>query len=251
MLWLVELRKHLPLFGTVSLVTTSMGAVRALNPDVLTLQVIQALCVLLCWTATTIYSASVVFAFLTLGRDLLLHLSTRSRWQLAGVKLSVLAVLLLVQHALTLVWQVADLSKSAGPHVGAAIGYVVVAKIVSILVFLCSVTLVATLAKKFRGRGGATTFFASGMLVVVAAQAIVLWRIGAPNTHDFFIGVGGDVFTVNLYANILPLTLTGPGDGFLPPITGLSILLNLLVAVTLAGTWAVSAKVRKFDFLPL
>lgn len=251
MLCLVELRKHLPLFGTAYLATSSIGVVVALAPDVLTLEIIQALCVLLCWTATTIYSASVVFAYLTLGRDVLFHLSTRSAWRLAGLKLSVLAVLLLVQHALTVVWQLADLEASAGADSGAAIVYVAVAKVVSVVVFLCSVAFVATAAKTFRGRGGATAFFAIGMLVVVAAQAILLWRIGAPSTHDFFIGVGGDTFTVNLYANILPLTLTGPDDGFLPPITLSSIVLNVVAAVVLAGGWTVLAKVRKFDFLPL
>ncbi len=162
-----------------------------------------------------------------------------------------LVVLLVVQHALTVAWQVSDLTRSAGPDAGAAISYVVIAKSVSIVVFLCSVTFVATAAKTFRGRGGATSSFVIGMLVVVAAQVILLWRIGAPSTHDFFIGVGGDAFTVNLYANILPLTLTGPGDGFLPSITNVSIALNLIAAVLLIIGWMVLAKVRKFDFLPL
>jgi len=59
-------------------------------------------------------------------------------------------------------------------------------------------------------------------------QVILLWRIGAPNTTDFFIGIGGTEYTAHLYAGVLPLTLSGPGGGYLPPsLISVSMLLNV------------------------
>jgi len=251
MLLRIELRKHLPVFVAAYLATAATGTAAALAPDVVTLDVIRALCTLLCWSATTVYSAAVVFSFLVLGRDQLFQISTRSRWQLVGLKLGVLTVLLTVQHLLTVGLQLQDLLEPAGPDAAAVIGYVMLAKVVSLAAFLLSVTFLAILAKVLRGRGVSTSFFAVGLLVVIGVQGILLWRLGAPTTQEFFIGVGGQLFTANLYANILPLTLTGPSGGFLPPISSLSVVLNLIAAVVFAAGWAVLAKVRRFNFLPM
>ncbi|PZE36491.1 hypothetical protein [Curtobacterium sp. MCPF17_031] len=251
MLWRVEFRKHLPVFVAAYLATTVTGVAAVLAPDIVTLDVIRALCTLLCWSATTVYSAVVVFAFLVLGRDQLFQISTRSRWQLVGLKLGVLAVLLTVQHLLTVGLQLQSLLEPAGADAAAVIWYVTLAKVVSIAAFLLSVTFLATLSKVLRGRGVLTSFFAVGLLVIIGVQAVLLWRLGAPTTQEFFIGVGGQLFTVNLYANILPLTLTDPSAGFLPPISGLSVVLNLIAAIVSAAAWAVLAKVRRFDFLPM
>lgn len=251
MLLRVELRKHLPVFVAAYLATTATGIAAAIAPDIVTLDVVRALCTLLCWSATTVYSAAVVFSFVVLGRDQLFQISTRSRWQLVGLKLGVLAALLTVQHLLTLGLQMPDLVEPAGADAPAVIGYVMLAKIVSIAAFLLSVTFLATVSKVLGGRGVSTSFFAVGLVVVIGLQGILLWRLGAPTTQEFFIGVGGQLFTVNLYANILPLTLTGPSGGFLPPISGLSVVLNLIAAVLFGAGWAVLAKVRRFNFLPM
>ncbi|WIJ46546.1 hypothetical protein [Curtobacterium citreum] len=251
MLWLVEFRKHLPVFIAVAVATSAVSIAATAFPKVVALEVVQALCVLLCWSATTCYSAAVVFSFLALGRDQLLQLSTRSRWQLAFLKLCVLTVLLVAQHALTVGLQIRDLTDAAGKTAPAAIVYVLLAKIVSISVFLLGALLLATLSKLLRSRGTATTFFAVGLVGVIVVQALLLWRSGAPDTHDFFIGVGGHPFTVNLYANILPLTLTGPSSGFLPSIAGWSMVLNLTAALLFTAAWAVIARGRKFDFLTM
>ena len=251
MLLRVELRKHLPVFVAAYLATTATGIAAVIAPDIVTLDVVRALCTLLCWSATTGYSAAVVFSFLVLGRDQLFQISTRSRWQLVGLKLGVLTVLLTVQHLLTVGLQLEDLLEPAGADAPAVIGYLLLAKIVSIAAFLLSVAFLATVAKVLRGRGVSTSFFAVGLLVIVGVQGVLLWRLGAPTTQEFFIGVGGQLFTVNLYANILPLTLTGPDDGFLPPISSLSVVLNLIVAVVFGAGWAVLAKVRRFNFLPM
>ena len=160
-------------------------------------------------------------------------------------------MLLIVQHLLAVGLQLQDLLEPAGADAGAVIGYVMLAKVVSIAAFLLSVTFLATVAKVPRGRGVSTSFFAVGLLVVIGVQGVLLWRLGAPTTEEFFIGVGGQLFTVNLYANILPLTLTGPSEGFLPPISGLSVVLNLIAAVVFAAGWGVLAKVRRFNFLPM
>ena len=249
MLLRVELRKHLPVFVAAYLATTAIGTAAALAPDIVTLDVVRALCTLLCWSATTVYSAAVVFSFVVLGRDQLFQISTRSRWQLVGLKLGVLTVLLIVQHLLTVGLQLQDLLEPAGADAAAVIGYLMLAKVVSIAAFLLSVTFLAILTKVLRGRGLSTTVFAVGLLVVIGVQGVLLWRLGAPTTQEFFIGVGGQLFTVNLYANILPLTLTGPNGGFLPPISGLSVVLNLIAAVVFAAGWAVLVKVRRFNFL--
>jgi hypothetical protein len=251
MLWLVEFRKHLPVFVAAYLATASIGVIVVLVPDVVALEVIQALCVLLCWSATTIYSAAAVFSYLVLGRDVLFQLSTRSRWQLASLKVTVLALLLTAQHVLTVGLQISTLADAAGRDAAAVIVYVLSAKIVSISAFLVSAAFLATLSKLLRGRGAATSFFAVGMVALVAAQAVLLWRTGAPNTRDFFIGVGGEPFTVNLYANILPLTLTGPSSGILPPVSGISVMLNLTAAVVFAAGWSILARARRFDFVSM
>ncbi|WIB12310.1 hypothetical protein [Curtobacterium sp. MCPF17_052] len=179
------------MFVAAYLATTVTGVAAVLASNIVTLDVIRALCTLLCWSATTVYSAVVVFAFVVLGRDQLFQISTRSRWQLVGLKLGVLAVLLTVQHLLTVGLQLQSLLEPAGADAAAVIGYVTLAKVVSIAAFLLSVTFLATLSKVLRGRGVSTSFFAVGLLVVIGVQAVLLWRIGAPNTQEFFIGVGG------------------------------------------------------------
>lgn len=251
MLWRTEFRKHLPLFGVAYVVTVATGVAVIVRPGVLAFEVFQALGGMLCWSATVIYSASVVFRYLALGADPLLHLGTISRWRIALMKVAALGALLFFQHLIAVAMLLRTLLDAAGEDRGPVMTYLVVAKALSILTFLAAVGALSTASKVVRGRAGPTTAFALALLAVVVAQGILLWQTGAAGTRDFFIGVGGDFFTVNLYANILPITLTGPEAGFLPPVAWLSASLNLGAAVVFAVLWVAVAKGRRHDFLPL
>jgi hypothetical protein len=251
MLWRAEFRKHLPLFGVAYAVTVATGIAVIVRPDVLAFEVIQALGGMLCWSATVVYSAAVVFRYLALGADPLLHLGTIGRWRIALMKVAVLGALLFSQHLIAVAMLLGTLLDTAGGDVGPVMTYLVVAKALSIVTFLTAVGFLSTASKVMRGRAWTTTTFTLALLAVVVAQGILLWRTGAAATQDFFIGVGGDFFTVNLYANILPITLTGPEAGFLPPVAWLSASLNLGATVVFAVLWAAVATGRRHDFLPL
>lgn len=253
MLWRVELRKHLPVTAAAAVATVATGAAAALAPEVVSVAVLHSLCILLCWSAVVCASAGAVFNFLVLGRDQLLQISTRSRWALAGMKLVVLAGLLVLLHLVTLAVQVPalrDAADAAGTALGGVLAAVVVSKVVSVCAFLLSTAALAVLAKTMPGRATATVFYTVALIVVVVGQAVALWQLGAPTTRSFFIGVGGELTTVNLYANILPLTLTSPAEGIIPPIWGLSVALNLGSAALFGALWAVMARVRRYNFLP-
>jgi len=251
MLWRTELRKHLPIFATVWMATLAAGVAAAIAPHVVVLEVVHALCGMLCWTASSLYAASVLFRFIALGDDLFLQISSVSRWKLALLKVALLGALMVVQHLIAVGTDLGQLRNAAGTSFNAAVLYMLLAKTLSIAAFLALVLLAATSAKTLPGRGASGTFFGLAVVATITAQAILLWRIGAPATQDFFIGVGGEMFTVNLYANLLPLTLTAPDSGFIPPITGTSVALNAAGILVFIGCWAVLIRARRFNFLQL
>ena len=251
MLWRVEYRKHLPYFAMVIAVTAGLGIASAIAPDVEVFSVLLTMSTLVTWTATIVYTSACTLRFLTLGDDLLLHVSSLSPWRLVTVKALVLGSYMAMQCAATVMAQSPHISEVVGPESGRVFTYLVAAKLVSIACFLISVVFAAAVAKTIRQRGPATALFVVALMILVAAQAIVLWHLGAPETQFFFIGVGGDFTTVNLYANVLPLVLTGPGEGFLPPVAGLSMLLNAAVAVAIALVTAGLVRWRRFDHTEL
>lgn len=251
MLWRVEYRNHLPYFSIAIGLTVAAGIATAAAPQVEVFAVVLAMTGLVAWVATTVYVAAAILRFLTLGNDTLLHLSALSPWRLTARKALVLGSYMVVQHITTLLAQAPHISDTVGAESAQVFAYLFMAKVVSIASFLIAVVLVATLAKTMRRRGTATTLFVVGLVVVVTAQAIMLWRLGAPDTQSFFIGVGGDFITANLYANVLPLVLTGPAEGFLPSITGLSVALNAgAIACMLLVTLAL-IRWRRFDHVAL
>ena len=251
MLWRTEVRKHLPVFAAVYSAIVLVGVARWVAPDVLVLEIVQALCGMLCWTGSAVYAATILFRFITLGDDVSLQISSVGRWSSASLKASVLCGLLVLQHLLGVAVTVDQLRNTAAAEFATALVYVVVAKTLSIVSFLTLVLLSATSAKVFSGRGACAAVFVIGLLTAITAQGLTLWRIGAPTTEHFFIGVGGDAFTVNLYANILPLTLTGPAEGFLPIITGTSMVLNLSAVLAFLACWALLIRFRRFNFVAI
>jgi hypothetical protein len=247
MLWRVEYRNHLPYFSIAIGLTVAAGIATAAAPHVQVFPVVLAMTGLVAWVATTVYVAAAILRFLTLGHDTLLHVSALSPWRVTARKALVLGTYMVVQHVATLLALAPHIGDTVGAERTQVLAYLFAAKVVSIATFVIAVILVATTAKTMRGRGPATTVFVVALMLVVGAQAILLWRLGAPGTHSFFIGVGGDFTTVNLYANVLPLILTGPAEGYLPPIAGLSVVLNVgAAACMLLGTLAL-IRWRRFD----
>lgn len=251
MLWRVEYRNHLPYFSIAIGLTVAAGIATAAAPHAEVFAVVLAMTGLVAWVATTVYVAAAILRFLTLGHDTLLHVSALSPWRLTARKALVLGSYMVAQHVATLLAQTPHISDTVGAERTTVFAYLFAAKVVSIAAFLIAVVLVATIAKTMRGRGPATTVFVVSLVVVVAAQAIVLWRLGAPGTKSFFIGVGGDFTTVNLYANVLPLILTGPAEGFLPPIAGFSAVLNAGAAACMLLVTLALIRWRRFDHVAL
>jgi len=251
MLWRTEYRNHLPYFSIVIGLTVAAGIATAAAPHVEVFAVVLAMTGLVAWVATTVYVAAATLRFLTLGGDTLLHVSALSPWRLTARKALVLGSYMVLQHIATLLAQAPHISDTVGAERTQVFAYLFMAKVVSIASFLIAVVLVATLAKTMRRRGPATTLFVVALVVVVTAQAIMLWRLGAPDTQSFFIGVGGEFLTANLYANVLPLILTGPAEGFLPPITGLSVVLNAGAIASMLLMTVALIRWRRFDHVAL
>lgn len=249
-LWLVELRRRLPVALVAILLTAAAGTAAATAPDFTTLGVVRELGVMLCWSATTIWSASVLVRHVTLADDALPELGTRPWWHVAVGKALVLGGLLLAQHVVTTLVELPTLHDAFGPDLAAAVTHTALAKVASLAAWLTVVLLVATLAALVPGRGRAVTVAVAGLTVVVVGQALLLWRTGAPDTDTFVLGVGSETWTVHLYANVLPLVLTAPAQGVVPGVAWLSVGLDGVVAVVAAATWTTVARRRRWDRLP-
>lgn len=251
MLWLIEVRKHAAFFAiTIGLaIVTSVAA--ALFPQQQVLEVIRTLTGMLVWCASAVYVAADLARFLALGNDVLLHCSAFSPLRNACVKATILGIFLVALHAATLGGGAEAIAEAVGSDAPTVFAYYVLAKALSIVTYLATVVLCALVSKVFRTRNLVVTTFTVALVAMVIGQTIALWRLGAPETDFFFIGVGGDFLSVNLYANILPIILTAPSEGFVPPIAGLSIVLNMAVAAaTLLGVLLLS-RFRRFDFVAL
>ena len=251
MLWVVETRKHLPLFATLYVLTAAAGTLRLAFPDTVAFSVIQGLGTLLCWSAAVIYAASVIFRYLAFGRDLFLQIGTVSRWRIVGIKAVVLGACMLVLHLLTVGFQIKTISEAAGPQSTAVLAYLVAAKVLSIAAFLALVVFLSSVVKVLRGRAAMLLAFSILMVGLIVGQTIALWQIGAPHAAEWFIGVQGDFYTVNLYSNILPLILSGPADGFLPPVITTSIVLNAVMLTAYLALWALFARTARVNHLTL
>ena len=251
MLWVVETRKHLPLFATLYVLTAAAGTLRLAFPDTVAFSVIQGLGTLLCWSAAVIYAASVIFRYLAFGRDLFLQIGTVSRWRIVGIKAVVLGACMLVLHLLTVGFQIKTISEAAGPQSTAVLAYLVAAKVLSIAAFLALVVFLSSVVKVLRGRAAMLLAFSILMVGLIIGQTIVLWQIGAPEATEWFIGVQGDFYTVNLYSNILPIILSGPADGLLPPVITTSIFLNAVMLTAYLAFWALFARTARVNHLTL
>lgn len=252
MLWRIEFRKHVFVFLACWLVVAVTGTAALVAPHVVALQAVQAFGTMLAWCAATVYSAGVLLSYFTLGDDLLLHIGSLPRTRVALMKAAVLAVLMYLLHIVTFAFQAHTIADAAGGQIPAVIGYVFAAKALSIAAFLALVVFLSAAVKiPLHGKGSSIGGYTVLAVGIVIAQAILLWRLGAPDTSHFAIGVGGAFFTANLYANILPLTLTGPADGLLPAVTGLSLLLNGAAIVLFAGLWALLVRTRRLNFYTL
>lgn len=252
MLWRIEFRKHIFVFLPCWLVVALTGTAALIAPGAAWLQAVQAFGTMLAWCAAVIYTAGVLLSYFALGGDLLLHIGSLSRTRMMLMKAVVLAVLLYLLHAVTFAFQARTIGEAAGRQSPAVIAYVLGAKALSIAAFLALVMLLSAAVKiPLRGKGSSIAVYAVLAVGLVIVHAILLWRLGAPDTTHFAVGVGGAFFTANLYANILPLTLTGPADGLLPGVTCVSLLLNAAAVILFAGLWTLAARTRRLNFYAL
>lgn len=251
MLWVVEARKNLPLFAALYLATIIAGILRLAFPGAVTFSIIQGLGTLRCWSAAVIYAASIIFRYLAFGRDLLLQIGTVSRWRIVWIKATVLGAYMLGLHLVSLALQIKTISETAGSQSTAVLTYMVLAKLLSITAFLTLVVFLSSLVKLLRGRASMLIAFSILLLGLITCQTIALWQIGAPNASEWFIGVQGDFYTVNLYSNILPIILSGPADGLLPPATTASITINAVLLAAYLAFWALFARTARINFLTL
>jgi len=249
-LWLVELRHLLPVPLVAVALTGAAGAVAALAPDIVALGVVRELAVMLCWSGTAIWAAGVLVRHVTLVDDPLVQLGTRPWWRVAVGKALMIAALLTVQHVVTTIAELQTLHAAFGENLAGAVAHAAIAKVASLAAYLAVVLLVATLATLVLGRMRAVATVAIGVTIVVVGHALLLWRVGAPDTEVFVLGVGSDTWTVHLYANVLPLVLTGPSEGVVPDVAWLSLGLNAAVALTASATWLALARGRRWDRLP-
>lgn len=247
-LWSIETRKHLPFFASVIGAVVAMSIAAVIWPDIEMLDVLRSMCGLLCWTGAVVYVAANIVRFITLGGDLLLHISVLDRWRLLGMKAAVLGAFMLCLHVAAVVGQAHAITEAAKGETAEVFEYLAVAKVVAIATFIITVSMVATLVKATRGRGAAVAAFGLLALAIIALQVIVLWRLGAPDTTSWFIGIGGDMYTVNLYANILPIILSGPELGMLPELAWASIAFNGAFSLVMVASWGLLARFRRFDF---
>lgn len=251
MLWVVETRKNLPLFAALYLVTAIAGTLRLVFPDAVTFGIIQGLGTLLCWSAAVIYAASVIFRYLAFGRDLLLQIGTVSRWRIVWIKATVLGAYMLGLHLVSLAFQLKTISETAGSQGAGVLTYMLLAKILSIAAFLTLVVFLSSLVKLLRSRAAMLIAFSILIVGLIVGQTIALWQIGAPNAAEWFIGVQGDFYTVNLYSNILPVILSSPADGLLPPVTTASIAINAVLLTAYLACWALFARTARINFLTM
>lgn len=251
MIWVVELRKHFFFFAALWLVVAVAGTFAAIFREIDVFSTVQSFATILSWSAAVVYGAVVLLSYISLGNDLLLQIGTISRWRVVVVKAAVLFALAYVLHVVNLGFQLRIIFAAVSDAATSVLVYVLLAKAMSIASFLSLVIAAAVVAKLWRGKTMIVIVFSLLVVSAIVSQVILLWRIGAPNTSHFFVGAGGQFFTVNLYANVLPITLTTPSDGFLPQIWIDSVLLNFASLGICTVTWLLFAKFRRFNFLPL
>lgn len=249
MLWVIEVRKNLPLFAALYIATAITGTLHLAVPDSATFSVIQGLGTLLCWSAAVIYAATVIFRYIALGRDVFLQIGTVSRWRIVWIKAAVLCAYLLALHLLSVAFQVKTIADTAGSDAPGVLAYIAAAKLLSIAAFLTLVVFLSSLVKLFRGRAPMLIAFSILIVALIVGQTLFLWQIGAPDATEWFIGVQGQFYTVNLYSNILPIVLTGPADGLMPSITATSIVINSAALLVYFIGWTVFSRTARVNFL--
>src|SRR4029453_18763924 len=109
-------------------------------------------------------------------------------------------------------FQIKTILDVSGGQSTAVLSYMVLAKVLSVTAFLALVVFLSSLVKLLRSRASMLIAFSILIVGLIIGQTIALWQIGAPNAAEWFIGVQGDFYTVNLYSNILPIILSSPTD---------------------------------------
>lgn len=234
MLWKVEFRKHIGVVGSLGAVVLAAGLARIVWA-VEALKVVYGLSVLVTWTALVCYVAFSLFSYYCLGRDLALHIATRSRRSILVVKAAVLYTLMVAFHFLVTALDLPDLRRAPG-WAWADLAYIVGARAVSLAAFIATVLLFSLMVKGLSRKVPMMVAFATSIVALIVAQGILLWAMRTVPDADWFVGISGVTVEANSYANVLPIVVS-EGGGFVSTVALRSILPNVLVAGLASALW--------------
>lgn len=240
MLLRVELRRIAPLYVTALLAVLVPRLLSAALPDVVAASVVYGLAAMLAWCAVTAYLAHRLFAYYCLGHDLFLHITVLGRRSVLLVKAGALA---LATVGLGVVSVACDASAYGGP--GAAdLGYLLLARTVSVLSFLALALLGTAVVRRAGGRTVMAVGYVAFLVAVAGAVGTACWALAAPEGAGFFVGVSDAYGAAPAYATVVPFFALG-GEGFVTALSAWSTVADAAVgALAMAAWWLLAGRQR-------
>lgn len=247
--WVVEIRKHLRVFGAALTLVAAVVLARAIITTTVT-EVAWVFGVMLTSFAISGYAAADLYRYVALRHDLLLHMSTRPPSTKLLLKICTLgggvyAVFVVSQMS-------ALLAPGVTPSNPAALAYVFGAKLVSLLSFLLLVVAGSAAARRaVRATTAQIALLSVLVAIVVGLQLWLVWSVGGLSGQDWSVGVSNDYLGLPLYANVLPVTTGEAADGHIHSSMTTALVLNLVMVVLAAALGALDIRrPRAFRALP-
>ncbi len=252
--WAVQFRRYAPTFVPAIMLTLVMAFLYGVFKKSQAVEAAFLLELMFAWTGLLVYGGIQLYSFFYAGRNVLLQLSSRSRYytlvQLSVVFMSYLVVMYLV----ALPFELSRLASSQRVQLPLVVGYLLLAKVAGLAAFFALVSLLLVLTKAIRWAGVAiATAVGLYAALTFGLSALALDLMGLGQHHLIWtIGINTDAgVAVNAYVNALPILISG--DGLARLDQGLFMLplgMNLAAtAICLVGGFSAARKMR-VNFAP-
>ena len=246
MLLELELRKSLPVFVVAVL---AMGVPRLLFAvtEQEALSVVYVLTSLIAWAMVVAYICYRLFSYYCLGADLLLHVTSHSRFAVLSSKAVGLGVLTCGLSIASMLMDWSSYVPTAGSTTATDTVWMIVSRMVGVASFLALSVAITSLVKFARQKMVMIALFALALALAILLVGAFSWSIADVEGQEFFLGVSDGYESVAGTATIVPFFALG-GDSFVSSLASVSVFVNTAVLIAASGVWALVGRGQRNDF---
>ena len=246
MLFRLELKRSGPIFA-LALFVMAIPRLLLVATDADAFSVIYGLTSLITWSMVVAYVCFRLFSYYCLGSDLLLHITSRTRYEVLTAKALVLAVLTCGLSIASMLMDWSFYSPSSGALTWLDGAWMTSGRLLGVVSFVALSLSVIGAVKFARGKILMIILYVSSLALGVLLSGYVSWSIADVRGSEFFIGVSDQYENLAGLATIVPFFALGE-ERFVTSLAIASMIVNIGVLLVASLVWTVLGRRQSSDF---